>query len=98
MQSYLRKVVQCYLPITLGLNYFQNNKKEYLDSIDRWIEQIIIEVYAERNLETHNNISSDLSLIKLKDSFLYISQIILNVSMEFCKNKPNSIDDVMKFI
>ncbi|HAF30930.1 MAG TPA: hypothetical protein DCG75_17975 [Bacteroidales bacterium] len=60
------------------LDECHNNLEEYAKKIDIWLDETIWSVYAERNLETHNNIATDYSLIKLKHNFLYIGKIFLH--------------------
>jgi len=76
------------------LNNYKNNKQQYYNSLDHWIEKTIYQVYAERNLEAHNNISTELSLIKLKDSFLHIANTVILVSATLCTKNVKSIDDI----
>ncbi len=67
----------------------------YFDKVNSWIEAIIYEVYAERNLETHNSISSDISSIKLKDTFLFIGSVLYQVLINNCTNNTTNIEDVL---
>lgn len=76
------------------LDFFINNEQQFLGKIEGWIEKTIYQIYAERNLETHNNIQTNLSLIKLKESFLYIANTVLLVCMEFCNKRTKSMDDI----
>lgn len=57
------------------LNLFQTRPDDYTTKIDKWLDNTIWSAYAERNLETHNNIVTDYSLIKLKQDFLFIGKI-----------------------
>ena len=54
-----------------------NKPEKFKRKIEDWIENTIWSAYAERNLESHNNIITDYSLIKLKDEFLYIGKMFL---------------------
>ena len=63
--------------ILVELDECQNKPEEFKKKIEEWLENIIWSAYSERNLESHNNIVTDYSLIKLKDEFLYIGGIFL---------------------
>lgn len=80
------------------LDFYVENPTEYFDKVNSWIETIIYEVYAERNLETHNNISSEISSIKLKDTFLFIGSVLYQVLINNCKHNTNNIEDVLNTI
>jgi hypothetical protein len=63
--------------ILAELDECQNKPEKFKEKIDKWLDNTIWSAYAERNLESHNNIVTDYSLIKLKDEFLYIGGIFL---------------------
>lgn len=63
--------------ILAELNECKNLPNKYKVKIDKWLENTIWSAYAERNLESHNNITTDYSLIKLKNEFLYIGEIFM---------------------
>lgn len=61
---------------------FVRTPKNYYQDVDNWIERILDEVYAERNLEAHNNEETDLSRFKLQAAFLDISAINANQELK----------------
>lgn len=69
--SLLREIIET-------VDTFVKNPEQYYERVYTWIEQIIDEVYAERNLEVHNNEETDLSRFKLQAAFLEISAIAVN--------------------
>lgn len=79
--------------ILAELDGCQNKPEKYKEKIDKWLENTIWSAFAERNLESHNNISTDYSLIKLKDEFLYIGKIFLLSKIKEPKKskKPHNI-------
>ncbi len=44
---------------------FVKTPKDYYQDVDKWLDRTIDEVYAERNLEVHNNEETNLSRFKL---------------------------------
>ena len=80
------------------LDFYKKDTETYYDNLNKWLENIIYEVYAERNLETHNNVSSNISSIKLKGTFLFIGSVLYQVLINNCKYKTNNIEDVLKRI
>jgi hypothetical protein len=80
------------------LSTYQKDNSVFMLKLNDWIDRTINEVYTERNLETHNNITNDLSLIKLKDDFLYMSSTALKVSFRLCNKNTNSIEDIIKML
>jgi len=63
--------------ILAELDECQNEPEKFEKKIEEWLENTILSAYAERNLESHNNIVTDYSLINLKDEFLYIGGMFL---------------------
>ena len=84
--------------IVAEISEFEYNNAYFIKKVDNWIEKTIDEVYIERNLETHNNISNNLSLLKLRDDFLYISRTIMQTSFKYCRKETKSIDEIMEKI
>jgi hypothetical protein len=76
--------------ILAELNECKNEPNKYKVKIDKWLENTIWSAYAERNLESHNNINTDYSLIKLKDEFLYIGGIFLLSELKGLKKSPKT--------
>ncbi len=63
--------------ILVKLDEGQIIQEEFKKKIEEWLENTILSAYAERNLESHNSIVTDYSLINLKDEFKYIGGIFL---------------------
>lgn len=80
------------------LDLYKNSKDRYLDKVYQWIEDTIEEVYRERNLEVHNNIQTDFSLISLKNDFLFIVDKVFKTLSWNCDAETSSIDDIHKKI
>lgn len=80
------------------LDSYKNKEVEYFARVDNWIENTVEEVYRERNLEVHNNIQTDFSLISLKDDFLFIVNNVFMSLVWNCDDNTNSIDEVLERI
>jgi hypothetical protein len=77
------------------LSTFKTHPESIFSKLFSWIEKTIYEVYSERNLETHNNISNDLSIIKLKEDFIHMTSTALQVSLSLCNKRTNSVEDIL---
>jgi len=58
------------------------------------MKNIVWEVYAERNLETHNDIMTDISLIKLRGSYISIANTMIQVIYRNLNRKTSSIAEI----
>ena len=76
---------------------FVTMPKYYYQDVDKWIDKTINEVYAERNLEAHNNEETDLSRFKLQAAFLDVSAITVDelIRNTNAKNR-NDIRKILK--
>ena len=76
---------------------FVKTPKDYYQDVDKWLDRTIDEVYAERNLEAHNNEETDLSRFKLQAPFLDVSAITVNelIRNTNAKNR-NDIRKILK--
>lgn len=89
-----------HLPIDLleeiisEISSFEGNFDLRFEYITNWIECTLNEVYSERNLETHNDIETELSLIKLKESFHFIINEVLRTIIALCNSKTTNIEAV----
>lgn len=81
--------------IIAELSLFKNDRIKITEKLNLWIEKTINEIYSERNLETHNNISNDLSHLKLRDDFIFMSNMALQVTFRLCNKKTKSINDII---
>jgi hypothetical protein len=66
----------------------------YFTEIKTTLRSVIFEVYAERNLEVHNNISTDFSLLKLSEFCTSLATIIRLVISQKINAKSKSISDL----
>lgn len=73
---------------------FVRSKPQYLDKIKERLTEMIYEVYAERNLEVHNNLATDLSMIKLREFCVALAVILQGVITQKIKSKTRSVDDL----
>ncbi len=55
-----------------------NKDSTFFEVIDSWIENVLEEVYSERNMEVHKNRKSEFGQLKLKDDFICLSFILIN--------------------
>ncbi len=76
------------------LDDFVKNRTPYLDKIKKRLTEMIYEVYAERNLEVHNNLATDLSLIKLREFCVALAVILRLVVTQKIESKTRSVDDL----
>ena len=76
---------------------FVKTPKDYYQDVDEWLDRTIDEIYAERNLEVHNNEETSLSRFKLQAAFLDISAITVNelIRNTNAKNR-NDIRKILK--
>jgi hypothetical protein len=73
---------------------FKNYKASFISKAEHWIEKTLLEVYAERNLETHNDIMTDLSLIKLRDCYISVANTLIQVIYRNLNSKVSSISEI----
>lgn len=76
------------------LDDFMKNQPKYMDKIKGRLTEMIYEVYAERNLEVHNNLVTDLSMIKLREFCVALAVILQGVITQKIKPKTRSVDEL----
>jgi ribosome-associated translation inhibitor RaiA len=73
---------------------FVKDNNSFSDDLDSWVEKTVFECYAERNLEVHNNLRTDLSLLKLRETCIQLTNVLLIVLSEKVKRKTSCISQV----
>ena len=68
------------------------NSAAFFNRLDKWVNNVIEDVYVERNMEVHSNIKNDLSSIRLKENFLTISQTLFDYLVEFNQKSDSDIN------
>jgi hypothetical protein len=76
---------------------FQNMPTTYVQEVKVKLRSLIYEVYAERNLEVHNNISTDFSLFKLREFCISLAVIIRLVISQRINTRTKSMGDLRIF-
>ena len=77
------QLLEQYIPIEIikymvqRIDEFLSNENLFFDKLNLWIKNTINEIYIERNMEVHSNLRNGLSQIKLKNDFVFISQIVV---------------------
>jgi hypothetical protein len=73
---------------------FTQTPEQYFVKIKSKLRSSIYEVYAERNLEVHNNLSTDLSALKLSEFCVSLAVIIRLVIAQRINTRTKSINDL----
>jgi hypothetical protein len=73
---------------------FATTPDRYFAEIKTRLQSIVYEVYAERNLEVHNNLSTDFSLIKLREFCFSLAVIMKLVISQKINSRTKSIKDL----
>jgi len=73
---------------------YSQNQAIYFNEVDQWVGKILLESYAERNLEVHNNISNDLSQLKLREDCIEIANIVLLTISSKIQKRTRHLDDL----
>jgi hypothetical protein len=76
------------------VNKFTKTEDDYFTEIRTQLHRMIYEVYAERNLEVHNNLSTDFSLIKLREFCVSIAVIMRLVISQKINSRTRTIGDL----
>ncbi|SDL38266.1 hypothetical protein [Kriegella aquimaris] len=84
--------------IISDIDLYKNHQSLYFEQLNDWIKDIIYQSYAERNLESHNNVITDISYYKLRESFVYIGKVIYQVLIYKCLKDSTDVLDVLKSI
>lgn len=76
-----------------------NKDSTFFEGIDSWIENVLEEVYLERNMEVHKNIRSEFGRLKLKDDFIWLSFMLINeVTRNISSRNRNDFSQVITSI
>jgi hypothetical protein len=76
---------------------FINNEALILNKVEIWCEEMMKEVYMERNMEVHKNYKNDLSMIHLKEFFVQTSKLMSNSLIDCIdKRSPNNIEKAIQ--
>jgi len=78
---------------------YVNNKASFYNKVDKWIDYMVIEFYAYRNLNVHSNMIDEMFLLK-KNELLSISNMVMKVFINsYLKpQKRRSIKKLLKEI
>jgi hypothetical protein len=76
------------------LDRFVNNTNVYLEQVKARLTTILYEVYAERNLEVHNNLSTDMSMVKLREFCISLAIILRLVISQKITSRTRTINDL----
>ncbi len=79
-------------------NEFTNQSTTFFSKLNDWINNVVEDVYVERNMEVHSNIKNDLSTIRLKEDFLTISRTLFDYIVEFNLKRNPDIEVVLRRI
>ena len=68
--------------ILAEITEFIEGRDVYYERLKKWIDKTIDEVYHERNFEVHSNTRSELNILKLKDDFIYVVNVVSGAMMD----------------
>ena len=82
--------------VIMRIDNFINNQPLFFSKLNEWIENTVDEIYIERNMEVHKNLSNDLSKLKLKQNFLLMSRWLAYMMVEFTdKRRPEKLEPIL---
>jgi hypothetical protein len=76
------------------LESFMKSQPQYLNHVKETLSNMLYEVYAERNLEVHNNLSTDLSTVKLREFCVSVAIILRLVMTQKISSRTRSVRDM----
>lgn len=75
------------------MDYFNHSQSSFFQDLNLYLENLINEIYIERNMEIHSNHKNELSRIRLKNDFILLSRKMSNFLIDFTdKRNPNSFE------
>ena len=80
--------------MTTEIDGFVNNRSSYMDKVKTRLRTMLLEVYAERNLEVHNNLSTDISMVKLREFCISIAVILRLIICQKVTTRTRSVNDL----
>ncbi|MEB2774153.1 hypothetical protein SYJ56_02485 [Algoriphagus sp. D3-2-R+10] len=52
-------------------------KEDFIKDIERWVDTVLDQVYAQRNLYAHSNSIDEFGAMKLKEDFIYLASVVI---------------------
>jgi hypothetical protein len=77
------------------ISSYATDKPKFYDLLKKWIDYILTELYVERNLKVHSNMSDELFLLKRKELFNLVNVVVEVFVHQYLKTKRRKDIDII---